>query len=114
MKTTTNYFRKVHLLVRLIIIGGFMVGVRFANKLDFLTKISPFSYLMPIVTGTLFIAYSIFPAGERGTSPIYQDKKRKKRQPIGLIDIVLFKAGIEFLLVGYFLQVVTEAAKLHK
>lgn len=114
MKGTLRHALNIHFVIRLLIMGALIVGMKFASKLNDFTRIAPFIYLMPILTGTLLVAYSIFPAGERGTSPIYQDTKRKKRQPVGFIDVVLFKGGIQFLLIGYFIQLIFEAVKIYR
>ena len=110
MKETLRYALNIHLVVRLLICAGLIFGMKFASKLNNFTKIAPFLFLMPILMGTLLIAYSVFPSGERGTSPIYQ----QSGYVVGMIDVTLFKAGIQFLLLGFFIQLIFEAVKIHK
>jgi hypothetical protein len=113
-KAIPRYEFYINFSVRLLIFGAIVIGIKFASQLDDFFRIAPFVYSMPILAGTLLVAYSVFPAGERGTSPIYQDKNRKKKYPIGMVDIGLFQSGISYIVIGYFLQVLYEAIKFAK
>lgn len=67
--------------------------------------------LLLIFEGTISIAYSVFPAGERGT----KHKQRKKegfKYVVAMVDSVLFRIGIQNIIIGYALQIICELVKI--
>ena len=57
----------------------------------------PITSLLLNLAGSLLIAFSVFPSGERGTSPGFQ-LLRNKKILFGMISITMFRWGCILLL----------------
>ena len=108
---TRKLYSNSDLLIKLTILIAIHIGLYAVGCWETYFIVAPLIALVLIIKGTLLIAFSVFPSGERSTSPGSQTINGTEIF-FTMIDSFKFYQGIHWLVLGYFTQIIIEIMKI--